>query len=394
LANRPRYAAGIDVGSAAVRCVVGVIENQRLRFAGAGEVASSGWHEGRVNDQDQLADAIRAAVKEAEKQAHFAVEMAVTGMAGSGIQGRDSQGTFSIGGARELQQADLHYAMQVASRLSLGSDRLLLQVCPQEFIVDGHGGQRNPRGLKCSNLVAHAHLITALVHDHQALISAMHMAHLAVEDTVFEPLAAAYVSLLAHDRARGVILVNIGHHSTDWIIYSGESVIKTGHIPINGAHFTSDVAAVMTLSYEVADRLKTEFGCALLGLTADDTQLELPSSENRPAQIVERHRLIQVLEARAEELFLLVRQQIRAANMEGKLLEGLVLTGGTSEMQGMLQAAEKVLNIRARHAQPLGIEQWPSELPPSLWTTAAGLCLYSGRLKIRQERQRKPFHFF
>jgi cell division protein FtsA len=393
LAVKLRIAAGLDVGSASVRCVAGVIEDGRLRFAGAGEAASRGWLRGKIVDQDQAAESIREAVREAEMNAHFSIESVAVGVGGSGVEGVNSWASYSIGRARELVPEDLRYTMELASRLTLPTDRLVLQVCPQDFVVDGHSGQRFPRGLMCSRLEAHAHLITARVYDHQSLVSTVHRAHLAVEDTVYEPFAAAFVSLLPDDRNRGLALVDIGVSSSDMVVYDGDSLMHTAGIPVSGDHFTNDIAKVMTLAYDDAERLKTEFGCAILGLTADNTMIQVPAQEGRPPRDLSRKLLNQILEARAEELFRLVRYELKRAELDGKLIEGLVLTGGGAEMHGILPAAERVLNMRARHATPIAMEHWPSRLNPNWWTTAAGLCLYSARWRTRQDkpRRRSPF---
>lgn len=394
MAVKTRFAVGLDVGSAWVRCVVGVIDNRRLRFIGAGLAESRGWLRGRIVDLDAAASSIRAAVREAEMQAHLSIETAVIGMGGQGIEGLNSRSTYSFGKAREILPEDLKYAVELASRLTLPIDRLILQVCPQEFTVDGHGGHRNPRGLTCSRLEANAHLITGLVHEHQSLVSALHMAHLAVEETVYEPLAAAYVSLLPHDRNRGVALIDLGIHSTDMVVYDGDALMHTVSLPIWADHFTNDVAKVMTLSYESAEQLKCEFGCALLGMTADNTYVEIQSADGKPDREVPRRLLNEILEARAEELFGLIKYELRRAGMSDKLVEGVVLTGGGSDLQGMLPAAERVLNVRARAAQPIGIEQWPEHLAEGKWTTAAGLCMYSARLKVRNDRPGRGFNIF
>lgn len=394
MATKVRYAAGLDVGSSFVRCLVGVIENQRLRFLGAGDCHSRGWLRGRMVDQDQVAESIRTAVHEAELQAHLPIESVVVGMGGSTIEGVNSRGRFKIGKSRELQTEDLRYAMEVATRLKIPEDRMLLQVCPQEFVVDGHGGQRNPRGLTCSTLEALAHLVTVPTHDHESLISAVHMAHLGVEETVYEPLAAAYACLMPHDRNRGVALLDVGLHSAGLVVYDGDSLVHSCSLPVWGDHFTNDVAKVMTLSYEDAERLKCDFGCAVIGLTADNTYIEIPGPDSRTPREISRRLLNDILEARCEELFALVRMELRRVNMDQKLLEGIVLTGGGSDMQGFATAAERVTNMRARIGHPIVIEHWPDDLPAAQWSTAAGLCMYAGRLRLRQDKPRKGMNWF
>jgi len=222
-----------------------------------------------------------------------------------------------------------------------------------------------------------------------ALVAAAHSAHLPVEETVFEPLAAAYACLLPEDRARGVALVDIGMQSTGLVVYDGECLQLASTIPVAGDHFTRDISTVFKVSYEDAECLKQQYGCALLGLTSDSSLIEVPSHDGRPAREKRRGELIEVLEARAEELFLHVLAELKRAGMERQLFEGVVLTGGGSMLPGMCDMAERVLNCQAGNGLTKGIGDWPEELESSQWTTAAGLAMFSARLKLHRMPARR-----
>lgn len=383
-----RYATGLDVGSVRTRCVVCVHENESIRLIGYGDVPSVGWTRGRVADAVAVSDSIRRAVNEAERQAGVSLESVVIGTGGPGIEGASNRGLYEFGRPREIDPGDLSYAIEIASKVRLNEDRLIVQVLPQDFTVDGRGNLRNPRGLMCSRLEAHVFVICGATQEHQTLINAAHQASLAVEETIFEPMAAAYAAVEADERNRGVAIVDIGGQSTDLVVYDGDAMVKAACIPIAADHLTRDVAYGLTVSFEDAEALKREYGCAILGLTSDNSLIEVPSPEGRPAREAPRRLLNEILEARAEELFLYVRNELARVGMDGQLLEGLVLTGGGALLNGMCDIAEKVVNCPARNGLPLGIADWPEHLNDAAWCVAAGLAMYSAKLKSRREWKR------
>lgn len=380
-----RYAVGLDVGSAHTRCVISLLEDGMMRYLGHATSDSAGWVKGRISDQPAATESIRATVMEAERRAGASIEGAVVGVGGSTVEGYNNRGLYEFGRAREIDTGDLNYAVELAAKLRLHEDRLVLQVAPQDFTVDGRAGFRNPRGVSCSRLEAHVHVVTASSHDHQTLVNAVHQAHLSVEETIFEPAAAAYASVLQEERSRGVAVVDIGAHSTDIGIYDGDALLRASSVPVSADHFTRDVAFGLTVSYEDAENLKREYGCAILGLTSDSSLIEVPSPEGRASREAPRRLLNEILEARAEELFLYVRNEIAKVGMEQALLEGIVLTGGGALLNGMCDMAERVVNCPTRNGLPLGIQGWPEEINDAAWCVAAGLSMYSAKLKTRKE---------
>ncbi len=389
MAARTQIAAGIDAGSSSTRCVLCALEGDRIRYLSHGVAPSAGWHKGRVVDQVAVAASMRAAMTEAEGGAGGSAESVTLGIGGTHVHGAQSRGLYEFGRPREITAADLSYAAERACDVSLESDRMLLQVLPQDFTLDGRSGYHKPHRGVCSRLEANVHIVTASVQEHQALVAAAHLAHLPVEETIFEPLAAAYACLLPEDRARGVAVVDIGMQSTGLVIYDGDAVQLCSSIPIAGDHFTRDIATVFKVTYEDAESLKQQYGCALLGLAADSSLIEVPSPEGRPPRERRRGDLIEVLEARAEELFLHVHAELQRAGMERSLFEGVALTGGGSLLPGMCDMAERVLNCQAGNGLAKGIGNWPEELQTPQWTVAAGLAMFSGRLKLHRAPPRR-----
>lgn len=389
MAGKVKLAVGLDLGSAQTRCVVCTVEDFRIRFLGFGVAPALGWQKGRVTDQESLAESIRHAVQDAEKTAGVSIESVVLGMGGASVEGVNSRGLYEFGRPREIQPDDLRYAVELAAKLRLQEDRLLLQVSPQDFTIDGRAGYRNPRNTTCSRLEANVHLVTASAHDHQSLVGAVHLAHLSVEESVFEPIAGAYACVLQQERARGVAVIDVGHAATNLVVYDGDALLLASTIPVHADYFTRDVAFGLTVSYEDAEHIKCEYGCAILGLTSDNSLIEIPSPEGRAPRETTRRQLNDILEARAEQLFELVQADLAKVGMEQALLEGVVLTGGGALLNGMCDMAERVLNCQARNGLPLGIQDWPEELHNPAWTTAAGLSMYSGRLRLRQDATRR-----
>lgn len=389
MAGKVSYGIGLDLGSTATRCVILQVEGGRVRLIGYGEAQSKGWSKSRLSDPNAAAETVRQAVREAEVLAEISAEAVVVGMGGLAVDGSHSRGVYEFGRPRAITAGDMAYAVELACRVRLEDDRMLLQVCPQDFTVEGRAGYHNPEGATCARLEAHAHVVTTSSHEHQSLVSAVHQAHLAVEETIFEGVAGAYAAILPEERNQGVALLDIGAHSSELAVYDGDALLVASSLPISADHFTRDVAWGLCVSFEDAQRLKEEYGCAILGLTNDSSLIEVPSPEGRPAREATRRQLNEILEARAEEMFTFVRSELAKVGMEQGLMEGVVLCGGGAMLNGMCDVAEKVLNCQARNGLATGIQDWPEQIDRPDWTAAAGLAMYSARLKMHRDQKRK-----
>ena len=387
--DNSRIAVGLDAGSAQTRCLILALEDGRLSYLGHGEVESTGWHKSRLGDQKALTACVQSAVRRAEVEARVPVDAMVVGIGGRTIDGHNSRGLYEFGRPRPVTLDDMAYAVERSEQIRLEQDRVILHLFPQDFTLDGRAGKRYPRGSACSRLEANVHIVTVSQQEHDSIVAAVQQASYAVEETLFEPIGAAYGSLSAEDRNRGVAVVDIGMHSTELVVYDGEAVLLARSLPISADHFTRDVAVGLTVQYDDAERLKMEYGCAMLGLTSDNSFIEVPSQEGRAPREAPRKQLNEILEARAEELFIHVGTELVTVGMEQKLLEGVVLCGGGAMLNGMCDMAERVLNCPARNALPSGVRDFPEELCNPLWATATGLARYSARLKMNRENRRK-----
>src|SRR5436305_11182502 len=298
--SKTKLAVGLDLGSTCTRVVICALENESLRFLGFGEAPSHAWNRGRLNDQQALTQSIRFALHEAELRAQSSPESGVIGVGGS-VSGINSRGLYEFGRRRDIEPDDLRYAIELGARIRLEEDRQVLQICPQDFTLDGRAGYRNPKGMNCARLEANVHVVTASAQDHQGLVAAMHQAHLAVEESIFEANAAAYAAVLPEDRARGVAVIDIGAQSTHISVYDGDALLLATTISVAGEHMTRDVSWLLKVHYEDAEKLNREYGCAITGIESDHSLIEIPSAEGRVPREAPRHQLNEILEARAEE---------------------------------------------------------------------------------------------
>lgn len=387
--DKTEIAVGLDAGSAQTRCLILGMEDGRLAYLGHGEVESTGWSKGRVVDQKALTACVQSAVRRAEIEARVPVDAMVVGVGGSSVDGQNARGLYEFGRPRAVTLDDMAYAVERSEQVRLEQDRGILHLFPQDFTLDGRSGKRYPRGSTCSRLEANVHIVTVSQQEHDSIVAAVQQASYGIEETLFEPVGAGYSALSQEERNRGVAVVDIGLHSTDLVVYDGEAVLLARSLAISADHFTRDVAVGLTVQYNDAERLKIEYGCAMLGLTSDNSYIEVPSAEGRIPREAPRKQLNEILEARAEELFIYVGSELVTIGMEQKLLEGVILAGGGAMLNGMCDMAERVLNCPARNALPQGIRGFPEELCNPVWATAAGLARYSARLKTNRENRRK-----
>src|SRR5271157_243681 len=389
MAEKPIYAAGLDPGSGKTRLVICVLEKSRMRLLGCAAVRSQGWLKGKINDQKAVADTIRTVLHEAEANAGISLESVVVGMGGHTVRGASGRGLIELGHLREIDQRDVNRVVDRASRVQLPPDRMILQLFVQDFVVDGHPGHRDPRKMLASQLEANLHLVMASVQEHNSLVGAVNQAHLVVEETVFEALAASYAAVLPADRREGIALVDIGAESSELVVYYGDSMHLASTVKVCGDHFTRDLARKLRLSFEEAERVKLEYGCCALSAGClGNVLVELPTPEDREPREEQWKVVSMVLEARAVELFRFVRAELARVGMHRALDGGVFLTGGAARLPDLCDIAARVLNCQTRYGLTVGIWNWPREMDDPEWTTAAGLAMYSAKLKAKAEHRR------
>jgi cell division protein FtsA len=386
MAGKPIIAAGLDVGAHKTRLVVCVLEQGRLRLVGCGSVVSQGWLKGRIFDQRAVSESILVALSEAEAAAGITVESAVVGMGGPTVRGANSRGTLELGYLREIEQRDINRVVDRATRVKLPEDCMLLQLSLQDFVVDEHPGHRDPRKMEAARLESNVHLVMSSVQEHTALVTAVNHAHLAVEETIFEGLAAAYAAVLPEERRQGIAVVDIGAQSTELVVYYGDAMCLASHVKICGDHFTRDLAQGLRLGFDEAEMLKLEYGSALAESSAVNALVDLPTPGNRERRQAPLRFVNQILQARAEELLGFVQSELGRVGMQHSLVGGVFLTGGAARLPDLCDVAERVLQCQARFGLPAGIRHWPESMDDPDWSVAAGLAMYSAKLKTQEQR--------
>jgi cell division protein FtsA len=386
MAGKPIYAIGLDVGSGKTRLVVCLLEEGCLRLLGCASVGSEGWQKGKIFDHRAVTGSVLAALSEAEATAGISVESAVVGVGGPTIRGANGRGALDLGYLRAIDQRDINCVVDRSRHVQLPQDRMLLQLFPQDFVVDGHPGHRDPRHMEAARLELNVHLVMTSLQEHSALVGAVNHAHLTVEETVFEGLAASYAAVLPEERREGIAVIDIGSQSTEMVVYHGDAMQLASSVKISGDHFTRDLAQGLCLSFEDAEMVKLEYGGALETASAENALVDLPTPEDREHRHAQRRFVNQILEARAAELFRFVRSELGRVGMERALNGGVFLTGGGAKLPDLLDVAERELKCQTRFGRPVGIEKWPEHMDDQEWSTVAGLAMYSARLKAQEQR--------
>jgi len=385
--EKPTYAVGLDAGSTRTRMVVCAIE-ERFRLLGCAAVESRGWSKGSIADQRAVSESILAALQEAEASSGVSIGSAVVGMGGPTARGGSGRGVIELGYPREIQQRDINRVRDRAARVQLADDRMVLQIFPQDFVVDDHPGHRDPRKVTASRLELNVHIVTASTREHSALVTAVNQAHLVVEESVFEAQAAWYAAVRPEERRDGVALLDIGAESTSLVVYYDQTMLLASGVRVCGNHFSSDLGRGLSTGTTEAEQVKLEYGCASSSASLENVSVELPAPEGRaPRQAPKRH-VDLILESRARDLFQLVRGELAMVGMDRSLLGGIFLCGGGAKLAEILEVAAEELRCQSRFAIAVGIDGWPASMDDPEWCTAAGLAMYSAKLKEQNERQR------
>ncbi|MEW6543514.1 MAG: cell division protein FtsA [Nitrospirota bacterium] len=380
MAKRDHFLVGLDIGTTKICALVAeVTEDNTLDVIGVGSSPSRGLKKGVVVDIESTVESIKKAVEDAELMAGIDINSVYTSIAGSHISGGHSRGVVTLN-KKEVTRADVQRAIETARAVAVVEpDRRILHVIPREFIVDDQDGIREPLGMSGARLEVDVHIITGAVTSAQNLVKSVNRAGLDVMDIVLQPLASSHAVLSAEEQDLGVAMIDLGGGTTDLAIFVEGSIRHTAVLPIGGQHLTRDIAMGLLTSQTEAERIKIKHGAALLDLVRADETVEVPAVGDRPARMVPRRDLAQIIQLRVEEMFEVVRDEIRRAGYEEMLGAGVVITGGTSMLAGMQEAAERVLNLPARRGAPHGVEGLRDIAGTPMHATAVGLILYAHR---------------
>ena len=373
----------IDVGSAKTCALVAEVTDAGLRYRGHGIAESRGSRKGVIVDLDKAVGSIQRAVERAEDTAGVPVERALLGVAGAHVRGVNSHGGLSFGTrSREITREEIRLAVEKARAIPLPADREILHLLPQEFILDDEAGVHDPLGMMATRLEVRVHMVTAASSAVQNVVTAMNRAGVHVDDTVFEPRAAADSTLRSDERELGVCLVDLGAGAASLIVFQEGAVIHTAVVPVGGDHFTSDLSVGLCTPVAEAEKIKKLYGNAIVTLIPEGNEVEVPSVGDRASRLISQRMIGEILEPRARELFEMVRDNLRHAGMLEVCVGGIVLSGGASRLPGILDIADSVLRRPLRLSWPTPLAKMPATLAEPEYATALGLVFYGHRSRL------------
>ena len=370
---------GLDIGTSKVVAIVGEInEDNELEIIGLGSHASRGLKKGVVVNIESTVQSIQRAVEEAELMAGCQIHSVYAGIAGSHIRSMNSHGIVAIKD-REVIENDVDRVIDAARAVAIPADQKVLHVLPQEFIIDQQEGIREPVGMSGVRLEAKVHLVTGAVSAAQNIVKCIERCGLHADDIILEQLASSYAVLTEDEKELGVCLVDIGGGTTDIAVFTEGAIKHTAVIPIAGDQVTNDIAIAMRTPTQYAEEIKIKYACALRQLTNTDEVIEVPSVGDRPPRRLARQTLAEVVEPRYEELMSLVLAELRRSGYENLIAAGIVITGGSAKMEGVVELAEEVFHMPVR----LGVPQYVSGLIDvvrnPIHATGVGLLLFGHR---------------
>ena len=374
--NDSNLIVGLDIGTSKVVAIVGEINNSGdIEIIGIGSHRSSGLKKGVVVNIESTVQSIQCAIEEAELMAGCEIHSVFAGIAGSHINSLNSHGIVAIKD-REVFSHDIERVIDAAQAVAIPADQKVLHILPQEYLIDNQDGVKEPLGMFGVRLEAKVHLVTCAVNAAQNIEKCIRRCGLEVEDIILEQLASSYAVLTNDEKELGVCLVDIGGGTTDIAIFTEGSIRHTGVIPIAGDQVTNDIAMALRTPTLHAEDIKIKYACALAKLTSSDETIQVPSVGDRPARSLSRQSLAEVVEPRYDELFTLIQAELRRSGFEGLVAAGVVLTGGTSKMEGVVELAEEIFHMPVRLGSPQNISGLKDIVNNPIYATGVGLLLY------------------
>ncbi|MDE0343773.1 MAG: cell division protein FtsA [Deltaproteobacteria bacterium] len=375
MAKKNNLVVGLDIGTHKICAVVGEQTEQGPEVVGVGIHPSNGLRKGVVINVEATIEGIKKAVEEAEIMAGCEINTVFAGIAGGHIRGFNSQGVVAVKN-REVADADVDRVIDAAKAVAIPLDQEVLHVLPQEFALDGQGGIQEPRGMAGVRLEASVHIVTGAVAAAQNIIKCCNRTGLNVADFVLEPLASADATLTQEERELGVALVDMGGGTTDIALFHGGSVKHTAVLSVGGNHLTSDIAAGLHAPMAAAEQLKQRYGAVGPDVVNRNEMLEVPSVGGRSPRTVSRQVLCEIIEPRLEEVFHLVHRELTKSGYARQVVSGIVMTGGSTLLPGMVEMAERIFDVPVRQGVPGNVVGLVDVVSSPVYSTATGLLLY------------------
>lgn len=387
MANKNDFVVGLDIGTTKICAVVAEKDSSDSdipRVIGVGITPSYGLRKGVVVNLESTIDSIEKAIELAEEMARIEIQSVFAGIAGGHIKSFNSRGTVPITHKdNEITSDDVNRVISMAKAVSIPIDREVIHTIPQEFIVDGQGGIKDPRGMSGVRLEAEVHIVTGAITSAQNIVKCISRAGIEVEDIVLQPLASSMATLIQEEKDSGVILIDIGGGTTDVVLYLNGAVRHTYVLSLGGDHLTNDIAIGLKVPIGKAEEIKKRFGCARVSMVDENEEFMLPGVIGRAASRMKRKQLVGFIELRMEEIFDLVKQDIERTGFGELISSGVVLTGGTSLLKGSIEMAEDIFGVPVRLGTPRGVTGLAEVLDSPIYSTGVGLAQYGLKYRDR-----------
>ena len=367
---------GLDIGTTKVACIAGEVTEDGVDIIGIGTAPSrNGVRRGSITNIDVMVAAIQQAVDEAENMAGCEISQVYAAVSGAHVKGLNSNGIVAVKD-KEVRDADICRVIDQAKAVAIPMDRQVLHVLPQQYVVDDQDGIRDPLGMCGVRLEAKVHIVTTLVTSAQNVIKCANRCNLQVNDIVLESLASSQAVLEDDEKELGVALVDIGGGTCDIMVYADGAIVHTSVLPLGGGHITNDIATVLRTPLDHAEKLKRKYGAASRDLVNDSDRMEVQSSGGRPPRSMPRRDLVEVIEPRVEEIFEHIKRELIRTGYYDALSAGIVLTGGTTAMEGIGEIAERVLALPTRRGAPTKIGGLVDVVRSPSYATGVGLVMF------------------
>ena len=374
-----RMIVGLDIGTSKVVSIVGEVSPEgTVEIIGIGSHPSRGLKKGVVVNIESTVQSIQRSVEEAELMAGCQIHSVFAGIAGSHIRSLNSHGIVAIRD-REVFQPDIDRVIDAAQAVAIPADQKILHILPQEYVIDTQEGVKEPLGMSGVRLEAKVHLVTCAVNAAQNIEKCIRKCGLEVEDIILEQLASGYAVLTEDEKELGVCLVDIGGGTTDIAVFTDGAIRHTAVIPIAGDQVTNDIAMALRTPTQNAEEIKIKYACALASLAGENETIKVPSVGERRDRDLSRQALAEVVEPRYDELFTLVQAELRRSGFEDLIAAGIVLTGGSSKMEGAVELADEIFHMPVRLGKPQCVTGLSDIVRNPIYSTAVGLLLYGAK---------------
>lgn len=380
--SKKDFVVGLDIGTTKICCVVGeVVESGPqpvIDIVGIGTAPSTGLRKGVVINIDSTVESISKAVEEAELMAGVEISTVYTGIAGGHIKSFNSTGIVAVKD-REIHEQDVQRVIDAAKAVAIPLDREVIHIIPQEYMINGQDGIRDPIGMSGVRLEAKVHIVTGAVSSAQNIIKCANKSGLNVAEICLEPIASSEAVLSQDEKEMGVVLVDIGGGTADIAIFKDGAIVHTSVLAIGGNHITNDIAVGLRTPQAEAEMIKIKHGCAMASMVQADETIEVPGVGGRKPRILSRKLLAEIIEPRVEEIFSLIHQEVMKSGYMDSITGGVVITGGATLLEGMPELAEFIFEMPVKRGLPLNIGGLRDVVNSPKFATAVGLLKYGAR---------------